>query len=320
MNTNWRIIKNIGALLALAAYLALIAISYAEAATTSGQAGSSPKQVTIDVEIVASVTDDPEETHQRIIAEAREQALLQVMAGVVDRKVLGKEKNRILKLFQPLATEYAKDAEVVSEEKATDGHIKAKATVRIQTGFVLKTLVENLPVDRIIVVARANGREAKKGQALLSTGQELAGPLIRKGYTIIDPAGATDTTSRKLVMETRRGNTDAKRRLAVRYMADSVFVYSTESEYSETTQEIYSAHAKGCFSVYSAKAGKDVVFVSKTGVKGFGSNKDKAMADAKAKLVRELLNEEMKKLPNRRVKRLPVQQGTTKDSRNGNAG
>jgi len=213
----------------------------------------------------------------------------------VNPELLVKERENLLKIFEPRRDEIIGHYRVVSEYKDKDGFYTVKISAKIREDLVKTLLMENLYDNRVIVVTSEKNMGNLMDRHILE--QELISRVKEKGYEIMDFRTMNHDKVKKLVASIREGNTESVKKLGLYCLTDIVIVGYVESEFSEVTREIYSAHASGQVKIHLIGSSKELLSLTKHSVKGFGSDEQKAGLDALRKIAPEIAGEAVQILP-----------------------
>lgn len=247
---------------------------------------------------------DVEEAKEKAIEKAKTEAVLKVIGLYVNSETLAKEKANLIKGFRLKQDEIISEYRLVSEERVEDGFYRVKISSKIREDAVKALLMQHLRDDRVIVVtSEKNMRNVLKRNVLE---HELIQKIKGKGYTIVDYRTVKNKTVSNLVSLIRQGNTEAVKKLGIYYLTDYVVVGFVETEFSERTKDIYSAHATGQVKIHQIGNKKEIVSLTKHNMKGFGSNADKAGIDAIKKISGKMAGDSIKGMPAKSVKKITL--------------
>jgi len=267
-------------------------------------AASQAWEVTGEAKVPIATDTDIEEAKANAIGKAKDDVLIKIAGFFINPDILIKEKDYILRVLQPKVAEIIEETSVTSEQKSNDGFYKVKIEAKVKKGVVESFLAKNLFDDRVIVVtSEKNSKKILKKNIL---NPELTKKIKTKGYTIIDYQSVKNSTVTKLMPAVQQGNKEAIKKIGMYYLADVVIVGVIEASFSERVQEIYSAHAKGQIKIHSVGRQRELAYVSKHDIKGFGANEEKAGINAVEKGSSLLVDEAMKGLPSRQAKNVKV--------------
>jgi len=239
--------------------------------------------------------EDIDEEREKALERAKDEAILQSAGNYVNPELLVKERENLLKIFEPRRDEIIGHYRVVSEYKDKDGFYTVKISAKIREDLVKTLLMENLYDNRVIVVTSEKNMGNLMDRHILE--QELISRVKEKGYEIMDFRTMNHDKVKKLVASIREGNTESVKKLGLYCLTDIVIVGYVESEFSEVTREIYSAHASGQVKIHLIGSSKELLSLTKHSVKGFGSDEQKAGLDALRKIAPEIAGEAVQILP-----------------------
>jgi hypothetical protein len=248
---------------------------------------------------------DIEEAKEKALEMAKNEAVLKVVGLYVNSEVLTKEKENILKTLKPKQDEVIDKYDIISEEKGEDGFYRVKINARVKEETVKTLLMKNLYDDRVIVVTSEKNLGNVLKRHILE--HELINRIKNKGYLIVDYRTLkNDKRVRQLESAIRQGDTTSVKKMGIYYLTDIVVVGYIESEFSEVTKNIYSAHATGQVKIHRVGSEKEIVSLTKHNVKGFGSDEEKAGLDALKKISNEIAEEGVKGLPKKSIKQVKL--------------
>ncbi|MEI6154650.1 MAG: hypothetical protein WCQ90_11240 [Deltaproteobacteria bacterium] len=292
-------------------YLALLIHAYAAAApltsgdtTIKGQASqeAADTAVIIVAEGKAGIPEgkDTEEARGAAIANAREKAILKAAGLYVHPDLVSKEKVYLLKVFKAKEGDIFGETKTLSENRDDGGALNVRMEFKINKGIVEEAISQNLFDDRIIVITEEKSNKKPTKKRILE--QEIISKVKLKGYTVVGYRTMKNDTLTRLIASSGRGGAAAVKSLGMYLLANTIIMGSVEASFSEKTQEIYSAHAKGHARVYNIGSNKVNTITSGQNIKGFGSGEDKACLDALQKASTSLTEGTMKILSKKEVK------------------
>ncbi|MBA4418266.1 MAG: hypothetical protein C0392_10210 [Syntrophus sp. (in: bacteria)] len=303
--------KNLVLIILMLIYLVLLIHSYAQAGTkvtednTKHKATpSSSLKVDIIAEGKAPVSEDEEEAKNTAIEHAKDVAILKTAGHFVNSEILQKERIVLLKIFASRRDEIIEDIRILSDQKTDDDFYRIKAAIKVRKDLVEDALMKNLFDDRVIVIA--SEKNSKKAHTHYIFEKELVRRIKGKGYTVIDSSTMKNKATNSLIASARQGNHESLRRLGIYCLADVIVVGSVEASFSEKTQDIYSSRGKGLVRIYRIGDKKEIVSVSRHGVKGFGSDEAKSGVDAIRRISPMLADEAIKGLPPKPLRKVKV--------------
>lgn len=288
--------------------------SYVQAVETVAQGksklpeGSTPPSIaeTIISSGSASIlrNEDIEEAKGKALKTAKDEAMLKMAGLHVSSEILTKERDYLLKGFEPERDNIITEYKIISEDSRPDGFYEVKISAKVREDIIKSILMKNLYDDRAIVITSERNLGKSIQKHILE--HELIKRIKEKGYFIVDYRTINNDTVRDLVSSVRQGNTEAVKKIGIYYLTDVVVVGFVESKFSQQTKEIYSANATGQIKIHQIGGKKEISSLTKHNIKGFGSDGEKAGLDAIRKLSVELAEESIKNLPKNNLKRIKL--------------
>jgi hypothetical protein len=281
--------------------LLLLIYSQAHAIETVSQGKSE-----IISEGIASVLQsvDIDEAKEKALDQAKNEAILKVVALHVNAEILSKEKNNLIKFFKPKQKEIIDEYKIVSEDRGEDGFYRVKIQAKIKEDALKNILMKNLYDNRVIVVTSEKNLGNTIKRHILE--HELISRVKDKGYRIVDYRTIKNRTVSDLVSSIRQGNTESVKKMGIYYLTDIVVVGFVETKFSERTKDIYSAHATGQVKIHQIGNKKEIVSLTRHNVKGFGSNIEKAGLDSINRISKEMSEEAIKSLTKKYVRKVKL--------------
>jgi len=283
--------------------------AYAVEAVSQGKSEAPPPSSFLEMitgEGSASVLEsvDIEEAKGKAIGMAKNEAILKVAGLYLSPEILAKERENLSKAFSAAQDKVIEEYKIVSEDRGEDGFYRVKISAKIKEDALKALLMENLYDDRVIVVTSEKNLGNILKRHVLE--HELIAKIKEKGYQIVDYRTIKDKRVTDLVASIRQGNTESVKKMGIYYLTDLVVVGFVESEFSEKTKEIYSAHATGQVKVHQIGSKKEILSLTRHNIKGFGSDEEKAGIDAIKKISSEMTNEFAKGLPRKSSQKIKV--------------
>jgi hypothetical protein len=291
-------------------YLALLIHAYAAAApltpgdtTIKGQASQEAADTTVIIvaEGKAGIPEgkDTEEVREAAITNAREKAILKAAGLYVHPDLVSKEKVYLLKVLKVREGDIFNETKTLSENRDDSGILNVRMEFKINKGIVEEAISQNLFDDRIIVITEEKSNKKPTKKRILE--QAIISKVKLKGYTVVGYRTMKNDTLTRLIASSG-GGAAAVKSLGMYLLANTIIMGSVEASFSEKTQEIYSAHAKGYARVYNVGSNKSNTITSGQNIKGFGSSEAKACLDALQKASTSLTEGVMKILSKKEVK------------------
>lgn len=249
-------------------------------------------------------SDDNEEARANALAKAKEEAILQAVSKYVNPEILHDEKERLLNVFSPRQDDIIDRYTVTSEKKGEDSIYRIKISAEIRDDIIKSLLMKNLYDNRVIVITSEKNLGNPMKRHILE--HELIDRIKEKGYSIVDYRTLNTEKVRRLVSLIRQGDSESVKRMGIYYLTDLMVVGYIESEFSEVTREIYSAHATGQVKVHRISDRKELASMTIYSIKGFGSNEEKAGLDSLKKISPKIAGDAAGSLPFKYVNKVKI--------------
>lgn len=292
----------------------LILISYAQAVETVSQGKSGLPPETSNPSLVDNIigmgsasvlkTVDREEAKDKALEMAKNEAILKVIGRYVSPEIVAREKKNLLRIIKGEKDKLIDNYTIVSEEAGGDGFYRIKISARIKEEPLKALLMKNLNDDRVIVITSEKNLNKPLSKHILE--HELIQRIKRNGYIIVDYRTIKDKTRMRLVSSIRALDTESVKKIGLYYLTDLVVVGFVESEFSQKTKDIYSAHATGQVKIHQIGNKKEISSLTKFNQKGFGIDEGKAGLEAIKKLSPLMAEEAVKNLPKKYLKKIKV--------------
>ncbi len=213
----------------------------------------------------------------RLISEAKEEVILKAISGLVHTAVIKVEKARILQCMKKNADDLFSEFVIISEKEENNSYtvsISAKINQTVLGSRLYACVREKRAL--LIISEKKSGMTQKDGHI----SPAVVEVLKKKMMNLYDLQGKINKASKKYADAAREGSRDEAFILGRYYLAEYLIVASAAAEFSEQAMDIYSARASGRVEVYRIRDRKQLFSSRLEQLKGFGSNKDKAVDDA----------------------------------------
>lgn len=287
---------------ALLLSLLLYAGAYAAETVSKGKAGLSAEvsgsRLTDLIFAEGSIsflrTEDLDEAKTKALEAAKNEAVLKVAGLFVSHEILMKEKENLTKIFRGNLDEVIREYKIITEDKGEDGFYRITLAARVSEDAVKALLMRNLYNDRLLVITSEKNMARSLKRHVLE--HKLISQARGKGYGIVDYRTVRDKRALELVSLIRQGNTEAVKKIALYYLTDIVIAGFVASEFSQQSNDIFSATATGQVKIHQLGAKKELLSLTKYHEKGFGNDKEKAGIAAIEKVSGKMAEEAAKGL------------------------
>jgi hypothetical protein len=272
MNPKWR-----GSAVVLASLLAT------SAATSTAQETACHAQGPVHVCRVEGfgtvIGGDAAQARDEAMIDARRRALEQTAGVQVDAETITRNQLLFDQMIRTKVQGLVQAERVLEDGLTNDGRFRVKIEAWIKSGEVQERIESLLSELSLVVVLPEQNLGQPQSQPIAEN--ELVTRLVESGFRVLDQAQVRRIAKRDQVAALLRGDEDAVREIARRFMSNLLVTGEATTRFSQNNQGIVSAICRITARAVEAETARVVANVSVT-ERGFGSSPTAAGENALA--------------------------------------
>jgi hypothetical protein len=225
------------------------------------------------------ISGDAAQARDEALIDARRRALEQTAGVQVDAETITRNQLLFDQMIRTKVQGLVQAERVLEDGLTNDGRFRVKIEAWIKSGEVQERIESLLSELSLVVVLPEQNLGQPQSQPIAEN--ELVTRLVESGFRVLDQAQVRRIAKRDRVAALLRGDEDAVREIALRFMSNLLVTGEATTRFSQNNQGIVSAICRVTARVVEAETARVVANVSVT-ERGFGASPTAAGENALA--------------------------------------